>query len=122
MCDDANTANNDGCSSTCGVIETNYICTGGSSTNRDTCTACTTGFTPNTAKTSCIPVCGDGLRVAGETCDDGNTSGSDGCSADCLTIETNYVCSGGSTSSIDTCTACTDGFQPNTGKDTCVPI
>jgi len=31
------------------------------------------------------PVCGDGtINVAGEECDDGNTVGQDGCSADCL--------------------------------------
>ena len=29
------------------------------------------------------PVCGDGILVAGEQCDDGNTSDGDGCQADC---------------------------------------
>ena len=42
---------------------------------------------------SCGPkVCGNGmLDVAGETCDDGNTVGGDGCSADCKT-ETDWTC------------------------------
>jgi len=30
------------------------------------------------------PVCGDGIRTADEFCDDGNTVGCDGCSADCF--------------------------------------
>lgn len=31
-----------------------------------------------------LPRCGDGFVDAGEICDDGNTSGGDGCAADCL--------------------------------------
>ncbi len=31
----------------------------------------------------CIPVCGNGLLEAGETCDDGNQVDDDGCQADC---------------------------------------
>ena len=32
---------------------------------------------------SCAPVCGDGLVVGGEACDDGNLRGDDGCTGDC---------------------------------------
>jgi cysteine-rich repeat protein len=40
------------------------------------------------------PVCGDGeLGEIDEICDDGNTSGSDGCSADCQTVDTGFLCS-----------------------------
>ncbi|MFK7887005.1 MAG: DUF4215 domain-containing protein [Gammaproteobacteria bacterium] len=36
-------------------------------------------------------VCGDGVRGAGELCDDGNVAGGDGCSAAC-TIEPGFTC------------------------------
>ena len=34
-----------------------------------------------------LDVCGDGIRAATEACDDGNTVGGDGCSADCQKVE-----------------------------------
>lgn len=36
--------------------------------------------------------CGDGVVDVGEECDDGGTSGGDGCGAACL-VESGYVCS-----------------------------
>jgi len=36
-------------------------------------------------------VCGNGIREAGEECDDGNTNNFDGCSQNC-TVELNYLC------------------------------
>ena len=36
------------------------------------------------APAGCATVCGDTLTVGDEFCDDGNTQGSDGCAADCL--------------------------------------
>lgn len=33
-----------------------------------------------------VPKCGDGVLDGGETCDDGNTVGSDGCAADCSSL------------------------------------
>ena len=40
--------------------------------------------TPSGCRLDCtIPRCGDGRLDAGEACDDGNTTGGDGCSADC---------------------------------------
>ncbi|MGE0784244.1 MAG: DUF4215 domain-containing protein [Sandaracinaceae bacterium] len=36
--------------------------------------------------------CGDGQLDAPEVCDDANTMGGDGCSADCMTVEDNYAC------------------------------
>ena len=60
-CDDGNTNNGDGCSSTC-TIETYWTCTGGSPTTADTCYA----------------ICGDGRTLGTETCDDGNRNHYDG--------------------------------------------
>ncbi len=36
--------------------------------------------------------CGDGLIQTGERCDDGNSEGGDGCSADCDAIEEDFAC------------------------------
>lgn len=52
-------------------------------------------------------VCGDGIRVGAETCDDGNTTAGDGCSATC-TVEPNYTCT---TATPNVCT-------PNCGNGT----
>src|SRR5206468_920940 len=72
-CDDGNTTNNDGCSSTC-TLEKGYTCN-----------------VPGQACTL-VTFCGDGkLTIAdGEQCDDGNTKGNDGCSATCL-LEANWT-------------------------------
>lgn len=64
-CDDGNTNNNDGCSSTC-AVEPSYECIG-------TPSICTLLF------------CGD-RKISpsiGEQCDDGGTASGDGCSATC---------------------------------------
>jgi cysteine-rich repeat protein len=52
------------------------------------------------------PVCGDGIRQAGEGCDDGGLVAGDGCSSTC-TIEAGWTCTG----SPSVCTNCGDGIQ-----------
>ena len=43
--------------------------------------------TPSACRTNCtIPACGDSILDGGEICDDGNTTGGDGCSADCKSL------------------------------------
>jgi cysteine-rich repeat protein len=43
---------------------------------------------PSACRTDCtVPRCGDGILDAGEVCDDGNTVGGDGCSADCKSLD-----------------------------------
>ncbi|MBN1944754.1 MAG: DUF4215 domain-containing protein [Bradymonadales bacterium] len=42
---------------------------------------------------TCTTLCGDGLIVADELCDDENSTGGDGCSESCQ-VEANWVCSG----------------------------
>jgi fibro-slime domain-containing protein len=59
-CDDANTADGDGCSTSC-VIESGWRC----------------------SSNGCRPICGDSLLHGSETCEDGNTVSGDGCSAGC---------------------------------------
>jgi len=60
-CDDGNTANGEGCSSTC-TIETGYNCPQGH---------------------DCFVKCGNGIITSPEECDDGNESNGDGCSSTC---------------------------------------
>lgn len=70
----------------------------------------------------CLPtvICCDGIRSAGEVCDDGNTKDGDGCSADCviqtpatpasparLAYPLRYAATGASTSSRRTATTAT---------------
>lgn len=60
-------------------------------------------------------VCGDNMVYVGEACDDGNQSGGDGCSADCLSKEicgngivdssAGEICDDGNTADGDTCSA-----------------
>jgi len=52
------------------------------------CDGCDTGWT---AVTCTEPICGDGLVLGDETCDDGGTSGGDGCSNACQR-EANWIC------------------------------
>ncbi|RKH71508.1 DUF4215 domain-containing protein [Corallococcus interemptor] len=116
-CDDGNTANNDGCSATCG-IEPGHGCAGAPSTCAKTCgngnlnpgeqcddgntnandgcnASCRVeaGYSCPTPGQACVASCGNGAIDAGEQCDDNNVFGSDGCSASCR-IETGYSCSG----------------------------
>ena len=83
--DDGNIVNGDGCSSGC-AIESGWLCSGGSTTTKDTCTE----------------ICGDGKRFNSIVtyCDDGNTSSNDGCSST-WAIESGWSWSGGTTTSAD---------------------
>ena len=109
-CDDGNTANGDGCSSSC-VIEDGFECTG--------------------APSVCTPVCGDGLTKGAETCDDGNTANGDCCSSTCQIDPDSTPClDGNACNGAEACHAgvCTSG-EPLTcdnglfcdGTETCDP-
>ena len=100
-CDDGVAADGSGCSSAC-VVESGFVCRGGSATSADTCK---------------VIECGDGVAEGPEECDDGNAHSGDGCSSTCL-VEHGYTCSGaGSGSCLATCgdgqregsEACDDG-------------
>ena len=59
------------------------VCSGG--------VVCPAGFTCSRDGMSCVQAsdqCGNGQTDLGEVCDDGNTAGGDGCSADCTSDET----------------------------------
>ncbi len=87
-CEDGNSADGDGCDRNC-LVEPGYFCRGGSATAPDVCT---------------LDTCGDGVRLPSskETCDDGNTTPGDGCSADC-TVEEGYYCTAVAEEGPDSC-------------------
>ena len=80
-CDDGNTTDGDGCSSTCefesvcgnGVIEGNEVCDDGNTLDGDNCSS----------TCDAVYFCGDGVLEGNEACDDGNTMDGDGCSSAC---------------------------------------
>ncbi|MCA9616591.1 MAG: DUF4215 domain-containing protein [Myxococcales bacterium] len=61
--------------------------------------ACAEGFSGSAG--ACTPVCGDGLVVEGETCDDGDTEASDGC--DACAVEEGWACTGEPSVCVLTC-------------------
>jgi len=95
-CDDGNTNDNDGCSSTC-TLETGYECFDGN---------------PDPANPDvCREICGDGLDYFNYWCDDGNLESGDGCDSLCM-VERGWSCTGGDNLTPDTCTEiCADGID-----------
>ena len=78
ICDDANTANGDGCNSDC-QVEFGYTCsTPGAPCVKDV--------------EDILETCGNGLVDDLEQCDDGNREDNDGCSHNCLEVEDGYFC------------------------------
>ncbi|CAK86712.1 unnamed protein product (macronuclear) [Paramecium tetraurelia] len=66
QCDDGNTINQDGCSSSCSFqCQPTSICT---SCISNRCEICATGYYLSNQKL-CIPICGDFLSVVGEQCE-----------------------------------------------------
>ena len=124
VCDDGNVNNGDGCNSSCSTIEAGYMWAGGSSTSKDTCSLCTTGFYSQGTSTpsSWVSKWGDGILAGSENWDDGNTNSGDGCNSSCSLIEANYKCSGGSLSNKDTCTLWSIGYyqQGTKSPNSCV--
>lgn len=118
QCDDMNTADGDGCSSTCqteagddcgnGMVEGDEECDDGNTMDGDGCEAnCT--LPPEEA------VCGNGTPEIGEECDDGNMDPDDGCEPDCtMTPEVEGpVCGDGN---VDEGELCDDGnMDPGDG-------
>lgn len=78
-CDDGNARSGDGCSANC-QSEQGWRCF----------EVELGGATPSV----CNTVCGDGLRVGGEACDDGNRTLNDGCTATCG-LEPGWQCGDG---------------------------
>lgn len=66
------------------------------------------------------PICGDGLRVSAEVCDDQSNGVTPevGCATGCQGVANGYTCSGGTATGKDTCNiGCGDNFIR--GTETC---
>ena len=95
-CDDGARVDGDGCSALC-QVEDGFVCRGDAP---DVCwprceaDADCAALGTVCLDRACVPrpaFCGDGNLDAGEDCDDGNSVGRDGCSADCM-FEPGFVC------------------------------
>jgi cysteine-rich repeat protein len=95
QCDDSNTGNDDGCSSTCQIEIAKWTC-----------------ITVENVLSVCDGICGDGFRVGNETCDDGTDTDGDGCKVGCKTgAEPGWTCTGGTLTTKDDCVStCNDGI------------
>ena len=74
------------------------------------------GGGPGSNPGSAGPTCGNGAMDVGETCDDGNTIGNDGCSADCQ-IESGFACGDPGTSCLANHTCGNGIVEPTEGCD-----
>lgn len=141
VCDDANTATGDGCSSNCDAIEKDFacpapgmpcvstvVCGDGKVTGTETCDDKNTaagdgcdaicqvepGWKCPTIGAACeAAACGDGIIVGKEECEDGNTTAGDGCDPNCQ-LEVGWVCPPGMPCKP---TVCGDGVVE--GKEPC---
>ncbi|HLL23145.1 MAG TPA: DUF4215 domain-containing protein, partial [Kofleriaceae bacterium] len=119
VCDDGNTAANDGCSADCTQIENGYVCTqpgmacviphtcgngivetteGCDDRNVTAGDGCSTACALEAGWACPVPgirctaaLCGDGIVAGFETCDDGAPGSGDGCSAACH-VEPGFAC------------------------------
>lgn len=88
ICDDGNTADGDGCQSSCTPTPAMAICGDGTT---DPGEACDDGNDDDTdgctrlCQPSAAAACGNNVSDPGEQCDDGNLVAGDGCSATCAT-------------------------------------
>lgn len=97
------------------------------------CTQCVSGYNA-TNITTCSPVCGDGVKLPFENCDDGNAVNGDGCSLNC-TIEPAHYCAISGLGSLcgncslhctqctnaSTCQTCTSPYLLSNITNSCVP-
>ena len=97
---------------------------GGSSTSKDTCSLCTTGFYSQGTSTpsSWATKRGDEKLTGSKNWDDGNTNSGDGCNSSCSLIEANYQWSDGLLSNKDTCNLWSIGYyqQGTKSPNSCV--
>ena len=119
-CEDANAISGDGCNSTC-RIEADSFWRTRISDSIDECTNCAESGQSLRDDIDWEIKCGDGRKHTSEQCEDGGTTTGDGCDDNWI-IEDNYICHGGSFTSVDTWEICEVNYEPNTDKDQWIPI
>ncbi len=104
ICDDGNTAGNDGCEADC------------KRSNGQPCTndnQCSSGECDETGSMVCVPPtgCGNGVVNAGEICDDGDAVNGNGCDNDCK-LSDGQPCTGDNQCHSDVCDPASDVCEP----------
>ena len=111
-CDDGNTNDKDGWSSSW-TVENGYKCSGGSLYSSDSWSKWDTGYYTNYSDTTqCITKWGDGFRKGSEKWDDGNLIDGDGWTSQWI-VEDGYACVGGDLGVTDVWTQWDLGYDPN---------
>ena len=84
VCDDGNADAGDGCSPACAFVDNLVDGSDCSAIGDLECASgvCDSNETPDTCEAA--NTCGNGALEAGESCDDGNSTGGDGCSSTCF--------------------------------------
>jgi cysteine-rich repeat protein len=108
-------ANGSFCEADCSGIANCTLCH--VSSNATLCDACTVGR--GVSNNTCSPVCGDGVLLGSEECDDGNIMNGDGCSSICM-IENGWACNTAANSST-VCNQCVGATFQAANKTTCDP-
>ena len=111
-CDDGNTNDKDGWSSSW-TVENGYKCSGGSLYSSDSWSKWATGYYTNFSDTTqCITKWGDGVRKGSEKWDDGNLTDGDGWTSQWI-VEDGYICVGGELGVTDVWIQWDLGYDPN---------
>ena len=111
-CDDGNTNDKDGWSSSW-TVEDGYKCSGGSTYSSDSWSKWGTGYYTNYSDTTqCITKWGDGVRKGSEKWDDANLTDGDGWTSQWI-VEDGYVCVGGELGITDVWVQWDLGYDPN---------
>jgi cysteine-rich repeat protein len=109
QCDDGNTSNGDGCSSTCRTEVVSMCGNGEINVATETCDDGNT-MGGDGCSSMCQNECGNGMLDGTEACDDGNLVAADGCNGMCL-VEDGYTCTGEPSDCIKPTGACSDPFS-----------
>ena len=81
------------------------------------CNTCTFGYAVSPSY-QCVSVCGNGVIIGSEGCDDNNTVSGDGCSPTCV-IEDGFACT--VTNSKSVCVPCLGATYQSPDKTACLP-
>lgn len=83
----------------CPIVTTCSTC-GFSSSLAVICATCLSGY--SLTGDQCLPVCGDGILLGSEACDDANSVSGDGCSSSC-SVESYFICNTTSAAGYSVC-------------------